>query len=161
MNIFLETLLVALLLAVFFQDLKLRAIHIALPILIAILGVVLFLNESYPLLILWTTSLFLVLTFFGLYIYLSLKQRKLMNPLKSIGLGDFLFFFAVIPYFSTANYILYFVSGMLFSIFSFLILRAITKTNLVPLAGLLAFYMVLLRCISYVTEFNFFETRLI
>lgn len=161
MDIFLETFLIILLFAVFFQDLKLRVIHITLPISIAVLGIVFFLNDSYAVLILWYNTLFLVLTFFGLYIYLSVKHLRLVNPFKSIGLGDFLFFLAVIPYFSTANYILYFVSGMLFSILSFLILQRITKTNLVPLAGLLALYMAILRCISYVADLDFFETELI
>lgn len=92
MDIFLETFLIVLLFAIFFQDLKLRAIHVLLPIFIAILGIVLFLNTSYPPLVLLYNTLFLVLTFFGLYLYLSAKQRRLINPFKSIGLGDFLFF---------------------------------------------------------------------
>ncbi len=161
MSVFLEICLILSLLTVFYQDLKLRAIHIGLPIFICLIGILIFLDYAYPLNIIWHNAFFLILTFFGLYIYLTVKKKELVNPLKSIGLGDFLFFFAVIPYFTTANYILYFVSGMLFSIFSFLVLKKITKTNLVPLAGFLALYMVILRCISYVTNFDFFATKLI
>jgi hypothetical protein len=157
MNIFIEAILIALLLLVFFQDLKLRTIHIVLPILIAILGIVILFARPYPLIVLLYNSVFLVITLGGLYLYLLIKQRKPVNPFKSIGLGDILFFFSIVPYFSNTNYILFFISGMLFSIFSFLIMKIVSKTNLVPLAGLLALYMVFLRFISYFTAFDFFE----
>ncbi|NHF58997.1 hypothetical protein FK220_006580 [Flavobacteriaceae bacterium TP-CH-4] len=161
MEIFLEAVLFVLLLLVFFQDMKHRTIHVALPFTIAIIGVIFFFKKSYPMLILWYNFLFLLLTCIGLYLYLSLKERKLVNPFKSIGKGDFLFFLAVIPYFSTSNYILYFITGMFFSIIAFLVIKTITKTNLVPLAGLLAFYMIVLKCIVYVTDLDFLEAELI
>ncbi|WP_425236624.1 hypothetical protein [Ulvibacterium sp.] len=161
MEVFLEMVLFVLLLLVFFQDMRYRAIHVALPLVIALLGMVLFFIKNYPVWILWHTFLFLVLTCSGLYVYLSFKAKKLVNPFISIGEGDFLLFFAVIPFFSTSNYILFFITGMLFSMFAFFIIRAITKTNLVPLAGLLALYMVLLKCIAHITDLDFFETNLV
>ncbi len=146
---------------VFVQDMKYRAIHIGLPLALALLGVAVFVYNKYPLLVLWHNLLFLIITFVGLYAYISLKERKFSNPFKSIGLGDFLFFVAVMPYFSTPNFILYFVSGMLFSIIVFLVIKSITKSNLVPLAGLLAIYMMLIRCVGYYVDLNFFEAKLI
>jgi len=157
MKIFIEAILIVLLLLVFFQDLKFRAIHIVLPILIAILGIVILFARPYPFIVILYNSIFLVITLGGLYLYLLIKQRKPVNPFKSIGLGDILFFFAVVPYLSNTNYILFFISGMLFSIVSFLIMKIVSKTNLVPLAGLLALYMVFLRFISYFTVFDFYE----
>ena len=161
MDIFLETLIIALLLLVFIQDMRLRAIHIALPLVIALVGLYLFFQNGFDEEILLYSTLFLATTFFGLYLYLVVKNRKLISPFKTIGKGDFLFFIAVIPYFSTTNYMLYFITGMLFSIIAFLFIKTISKTDLVPLAGLLAFYMLLLKGIFYMADLNFFETKLI
>ena len=161
MNILLETILIVLLLLVFIQDMKYRAIHVLLPLGIIIIGFVFFLRETYAIVFLWHNFLFLILTCAGLYVYLLLKFKEFVNPFKSIGLGDFLFFIAVLPYFSTSNYILYFITGMFFSIFSFLIIKTIKKTNLVPLAGLLALYMCILRLVVYVTNFDFYKTKFI
>ena len=161
MDIAMELLLIGLLLLVFIQDMKFRAIHIALPVVISILGLYVFIENNFDKSILFYNGLFLVITLLGLYLYLSVKNRKLTNPFNSIGKGDILFFVAIIPYFSTANYILYFITGMLFSILMFFIIKLKTRTNLVPLAGLLAFYMILLKGVFYAVDLNFFETKLI
>ncbi len=161
MVVFLEVVLWVLFLLIFYQDMIKRAIHIVLPLLIILIGLILFFERSYPIIILWHNFLFLLVTCLGLYVYLSLKERKFVNLFKSIGKGDFLFFLAVIPYFSTINYILYFITGMLFSIFAFLVIKMISKTNLVPLAGLLAIYMLILKCIVYITDLDFFEAKLV
>lgn len=160
MKIAMELLLIGLLLLVFVQDMKFRAIHIALPIIISILGLYMFIENGFDKNILLYNTIFLTITLFGLYLYLSVKRQKLINPFNSIGTGDLLFFVAVIPYFSTVNYILYFITGMLFSILMFFIIKLKTKTDLVPLAGFLAFYMILLKGIFYVVDLNFFETKL-
>lgn len=78
-----------------------------------------------------------------------------------MGLGDLLFFVAVVPLFSTYNYILFFITGMLFSIVGFLVIRLTTKTELVPLAGLLGLYIVVLKFISYTTGFDLFFGKIL
>lgn len=160
MAIFLNTLLLVLLFLIFLQDLKFRAIHIMLPVLIFIVGLYVFYQSNYDSSILLQNILFLVITFFGLYLYLVIKHKKLINPFHLVGIGDFLFFVAIIPYFSTANYILYFITGMLFSILSFLIIKLTSKTNLVPLAGLLALYMIILKGVFYFYQLDFIKTKL-
>lgn len=147
---------------VFIQDLKLRAIHILLPVFILILGLVTYFKAGYSVIGLLYSLAFLLVTFGGLYLYLSAKNRRLTNPFKkNMGLGDVLFFSAVIPFFSLHNYILFFITGMLFSIVGFLIIKLIVKTNLVPLAGLLALYLVLLKVGSYIAGFDIFFTNLL
>lgn len=76
-----------------------------------------------------------------------------------MGLGDVLFFVAVIPFFSSYNYILFFITGMLFSILGFLVIKLVVKTDLVPLAGLLALYLILLKVGSYISGFDVFFTN--
>lgn len=78
-----------------------------------------------------------------------------------MGLGDILFFIAVIPFFSTHNFVLFFITGMIFSIVGFLIIKIFTETNLVPLAGLLALYMILLKVGSYLSGFDVFYSKII
>ncbi len=161
MSIFIEIFLLIILAFVFIQDLKHRAIHISLPFLIGGIGVYIFFSRNQNPLMLLYNFLFLLVTFFFLYVYLAIKQKKKLNPFNFIGLGDVLFFLAIIPFFSITNYILYFITGMLFSIIFFSILQFTTKNKLVPLAGLLAFYLIILRFINYVKDFDFYDTQLI
>lgn len=163
MSIFLEITLIVVLMFVFIQDLKHRAIHVSLPILIGTIGFYSFFFESRNPNIIWYNFVFLILTFSFLFIYLTLKNKKLINPLNSIGLGDILFFIAVVPFFSTTNYILYFITGMVFSALLFILIKNFNKNQnmLVPLAGLLALYMILIKFIFFMTDFNLYETQLI
>ncbi len=161
MNVILEVLVVLVLLLIFIQDMRFRAIHIVLPILLACIGSYLFYKKNLTTDILFYNLLFLGITFFGLYTYLFIKRRKFTNPLAFIGIGDFLYFIAVIPYFSMTNYILYFTTGMVFSIIVFMFIKSKVKTNLVPLAGLLALYMLLLKGLFYLCSLSFFETKII
>jgi len=152
--------IILLLTLVFIQDLKLRAIHILLPIFILIFGLISYFNNGYSPIGLGYSLAFLIITFGGLYLYLSAKNRRLTNPFKkNMGLGDVLFFVAVIPFFSSYNYILFFITGMLFSILGFLVIKLVVKTDLVPLAGLLALYLILLKVGSYISGFDVFFTN--
>ncbi|WP_299242526.1 hypothetical protein [uncultured Aquimarina sp.] len=160
MDTVIQITLILLLSLVFIQDLKLRAIHILLPIFILIIGLIPYFKNEYSIIGLLYSLIFLIITFGGLYLYLSVKNKKLTNPFKkNMGLGDVLFFIAVIPFFSSYNYILFFITGMLFSILGFLVIKLIVKTDLVPLAGLLALYLILLKIGSYISGFDVFFTN--
>ncbi|MDY8138469.1 hypothetical protein [Aquimarina sp. 2201CG5-10] len=162
MDTVLQILVIFLLIVVFIQDLKLRAIHILLPVIILIVGLVSYFKLGYSFVFLLYSLSFLCITFGGLYLYLSIKNKRFTNPFKqTMGLGDVLFFVAVIPFFSTYNYILFFITGMLFSILGFLIIKIFAKTNLVPLAGLLALYMIILKAGYYITDFDFFFNKIL
>jgi len=107
-----------------------------------------------------TPALFILVVFFGLWLYLSLKQGQLINPLKNhIGLGDVLFFIAITPLFSLKNYMLFFITGMLLS----LILSGLfTKKNrMIPLAGILALYLAFLKIGSFFLSVDIFKEPLL
>lgn len=147
---------------VFIQDLKFRAIHVMLPAILFILGLVIFYIAQKEWMLLGYNALFLVSTFAGLYVYLMIKNKTVITSLsKTMGLGDILFFIAVVPFFGFHNYILYFITGMLFSIIGFLLIRMLSKTNLVPLAGLLSLYMVLLMGVDYFLKFDLFFGKIL
>jgi len=158
-KLLLEVVLIVLLLLVFIQDMKSRSIHVILPLLIAGTGVYFFVTAKSPLHIVAYNLTFLLITFVGLYLYLCLKARKFSNPFHSIGLGDILFFIAIVPFFSTHNYILFFITGMLFSIIAFALLTTKSKSKYVPLAGFLALYMIVLKSVSYVADLDFYTVK--
>lgn len=157
MKILFEALLLFVLIVIFIQDLKYRAIHFLLPIAILLLGVYDLYIKNIDIGLIGYNGLFLLVTFLGLYMYLSFKNKSSVNLLKSVGLGDFLFFAALTPFFITTNFILFFITAMLFSLMAhMIILKLQSDTNLVPLAGLVALFLLLLKVVRYITGFDFF-----
>ena len=85
------------------------------------------------------TFTFLVLIMVGLFAYVSFKSKRLVNPIdSSIGLGDIVFFIAVIPLFFSTSYVIFFTTGMILSILGHLFFNKrkvnfakIHKTNIV------------------------------
>lgn len=126
------------------QDVKHRHIHVILPIVVIVLAFVL--NQDR---LIWLdfiqTLVFIGVNFIGITAYFSLKRKEIINPFKAyIGLGDLLFLIAVTPMFSFRNYILFFITGMLFSLMLFLAIKHTQKYQTVPLAGFLSIYMLIL-----------------
>jgi len=79
---------------------------------------------------------FLLFTFSVLIAYMGLKNKAFINPFKNyFGLGDLLFYLAITPFFILANYILFFILSMIFSIIVFFIFRKIINKESIPLAG--------------------------
>ncbi len=146
------TILTISLLLIFWQDLKLRHIHVVLPIITLL--------SSYSLIKpnLYQTGLnifFLVITLGVLTIYMSLKNKKFLNPFKNyFGLGDLLFYLAISPLFFLYNYILFFVLSMLFAIVIQKIFKKNINQNSVPLAGLSALLLILILAKDIVLPFQ-------
>ncbi len=126
------------------QDFKHRAIHVYLLIGIAIISTII--NTLEPLLSLYEALKsigFLVCTSIGFMIYQTIKNKNITNPIDtSIGLGDILFFIVITPLFQTHNYILFFILGLLLSIFLFVITKKLRKHTTIPLAGYLALFLI-------------------
>jgi len=135
-NIFLIILILGLILIVY-QDLKFRRIHVALPVLIFIIAILKSIysygevNRDMDL-----TYGFIILNFFVIFIYLSIKEKRWVNPFKKhIGLGDFLFLLAIVPLFYLRPYIIFFIMGMVFSLILYGVFRVRSNYNNIPLAG--------------------------
>ena len=151
--------LIAMLLLVIFQDLKQRAIHVSLPVIICGLAIAKFKLAAYPLQELLTTSIFLGIIIFGLFIYVSVKSKKIVNSIdSSIGLGDIVFFVAIIPLFFSTSYVLFFITGMLISIFGHIFFNK-RKDLHVPLAGYLSMYLIALLVLNTFTTNELFYTH--
>lgn len=93
--------------------------------------------------------IFLIIIISCLQIYFSIKEKKWIHLFKThLGIGDVLFFIAVIPLFSNVSYILFFITGMFVSGITHLIISRLNKKETVPLAGYLAIYLMLLQIID-------------
>jgi len=130
---------------VFLQDLKFRKIHVALSILIFTLSVFVFNRvENLSAVVYLSNSIFFLVILAVLIVYMSLKNRKILNPFTNyFGLGDLLFFLAITPLFLTYNYILFFISSMIFAIILQLAFHKVMKDRTVPLAGFSALLLLL------------------
>lgn len=75
-----------------------------------------------------------------LYVYTKLiSKKKFMG--HSIGLGDILFFYAFGTGFQTVTFIVLLACSILFSLFTFLILKNRLKLKTVPLAGFMGLFL--------------------
>lgn len=137
---------ILLLIIIVFQDLKFRKIHVALPLLI--FGLSLFISKEkfdLPIKIIITNLVFFIIVIGFLVLYMSLKNRKFLNPFTNyFGLGDFLFYMSIAPLFVTFNYILFFILSMVFSIIMQLSLRKMMDEKSVPLAGFSSLFLLLI-----------------
>lgn len=125
-----------------YQDIKSRAIHVALPVVLLCTSGYMFYGSSLPINQLLPTVLFILVCLAGIVIHFSIKNRRLSNPFDiAFGLGDVFFLVAIIPLFTFRNYLLCFVAGMLFSLITSLIVKLITKNELIPLAGYLSIFL--------------------
>lgn len=131
------------LLIVFFQDWKYRAIHVVLPILIFLSSYFIIKQENkLSNKIMLLNICFFIITLSILTIYMSLKNKRFLNPFQNyFGLGDLLFYICIAPLFNLKNYILYFILSMFFAICMQFTLRKKIKHNTVPLAGFSALFL--------------------
>ncbi|RYG54874.1 MAG: hypothetical protein EOO01_00215 [Chitinophagaceae bacterium] len=120
-----------------FQDWKLRKIHVALPVAIFILSFILVdgRHRLYTPVVLYNIAFFILLLGI-LTVYMSVRNRRFLNPFQNyFGLGDLLFFIAVSPLFFLQNYIIYIILSMVFALVLHLVFRKAVKSDMIPLAG--------------------------
>ncbi len=129
---------------ILYQDIRYRQIHIGLPILI--FAIIVYMNiEIISLAEILKSALFIAINFGAITIYFSIKNSKIENPFSSyVGMGDLVFLVAVTPMFSFRNYMLFFISGMIFSLVLYGIFQNKDNQQTIPLAGYLSLYIMLL-----------------
>ncbi|MEO8069049.1 MAG: hypothetical protein ABI599_15235 [Flavobacteriales bacterium] len=139
--------IIALLLLIFWEDLRHRAVHWSLFAQLAIcLGVHGVLSARN--FVFWQDSafnlIFLAVQFTGVFVYLVVRERRWVNPLKArIGAGDVLFMAISTLAFSAPDFALYVVSGLFFSLLAYAVLLLLHRRaeRTVPMAGFMALYM--------------------
>jgi hypothetical protein len=138
----------------FLQDLKYRKIHISLPVIVFILSLFIFNKKklSYQLII--YNLIFFILIISILVMYMSLKNKRFLNPFQNyFGLGDLLFYMAITPFFILKNYVAFFIASMIFAIVLHFIFKK--KTNqTIPLAGFSSLLLLIVIFIDLLFNFQ-------
>ncbi len=136
-------LLITTLLFVLYFDVRKRKIHVILPILIFCFAIFInYTSNDLQLINILFNVGFLIINILGLTLYFSLKTKALFNPIdRAIGLGDIVFFVAITPLFEFKTFVLFFIAGLLFSLFLHLILLLFKKMKTIPLAGYLSLFL--------------------
>jgi hypothetical protein len=135
----------AVLLLVFFQDLKSRTIHLALPIAIFLLSLFInYLSLDMSFDVISYNVVFILINVIGLSIYFSFKNKVLVNPIDTyIGLGDIIFFLALTPLLHFKPFILFFVIGLFFSLLIHFVFLLFKPVQTIPLAGYLSLFLII------------------
>lgn len=143
---FTASLLLVALAIIVYQDIKFRLIHITLPLIItcsALFSVNT--NKTTTANNIASNSAFFITSLLIVVIYMSLKNKKILNPFKHyFGIGDFLFFIAITPLFHTSNYIVFFILAMIFAIVVHTVTQQFTNDKTVPLAGFAALLLIVI-----------------
>ena len=131
-----------------FQDMKYRQIHIVLPVLLFIASLYSVTNKFKDALGLKNTAFnmgLMAIIFFILVFYMTIKNKRLLNPFENyFGLGDLLFYMAISPFFQLHTYILFFIISMIFSIILHLVFRKFVSHDSIPLAGFSALLLIVI-----------------
>ncbi len=143
MNTILLILLIVLLVILFIQDIKYRLIHVGLLVLLSFITLTYWYVNNFKVSILLFNFAFIILNLGSLKLYtIMTKKEKTDDLIYGLGLGDILFFIAIIPLFSTLNYMLFFISGLFISMLTHLLVSIKLKNKLIPLAGYLSIYLI-------------------
>ncbi len=158
MGAFINYAALILLALVLYQDLKYRAISWVLLPLLAIVFVLKSLQVVAMGELLQESLInlsFIIAQLLVLTAFISLQQKAFVNIFKShIGLGDLLFFVVSCTAFSFLNFVLFYTTGLLFVLLSFLLLKQVVKNTKkeVPLAGGLALFMMLIFIYEFMSQ---------
>lgn len=142
MTLILKILLVSTLVFIAIQDIKDRYVYWFLfPIMGCFCGILFFENTLPELFYsgIFLNSIFVLLLLFSILIYSKLKLK--VNLLKTIGLGDILFFLAMAVAFSTISFIVIFTSALIFSLLLHILFNRENSIKTVPLAGFMSLFL--------------------
>lgn len=150
------TFLTGILLFVLYYDVKHRLIHIIWPILIfSLTAIINYFSVNLTLNDVIYNMGFVCINILGLTMYFSLKSKGFINPIDtSIGLGDVVFFLAITPLFNFKSYILFFISGLVFSLLAHVITLRFKKVKTIPLAGYLSLFLAMSLIIKTMIKIN-------
>ncbi|CAM1359187.1 conserved membrane hypothetical protein [Tenacibaculum xiamenense] len=148
MLLLLNVLLVLFLGLIFWEDFKFRLVNIFYFGAVVITGFVIFILKNGIFKNLAFSFVFLLINLLCIKAYLIIKEKDFAGnflKINNLAEGDILFFLVIIPLFSFYNYVLFFITGLLISLIIHLFVKfRIDKRETIPLAGYMAFYLVIL-----------------
>lgn len=145
-----------------YQDLKFRHIHIvSLVFLIITSFVIAFREESITDVLQWSliSFCFLALQLGLTFAYFKVVRGNRMRIDQQLGLGDILFYIAIIPLFHFYNFILYYCLSLLFALLLYAVssLVGIKKIKYIPLAGYSSMVLVMIILYKLVFTLNLYK----
>jgi hypothetical protein len=150
---FVEVVIAIVLLLIFIEDMKERAVH---SYLFFVLAILLFFTRLFTLpyhdvLLSWSINiLFILIQIGGVLLYFLFKEKKITNITRSkLGWGDICFWVAAAFYFSPLSFIVYFLLSIVISLTFHLIFRNLSTyphSASIPLAGYQSLILLLLIC---------------
>ncbi|OOQ58327.1 hypothetical protein BC343_11885 [Mucilaginibacter pedocola] len=142
--------MVLLLLGIFYQDIRSRAVYwVFFPLLALAFVLQRLLVGQTPQMVAFESAFpaaFLLIQLLVLSIYFSLKQKRFVNITESLlGPGDILFLFCLCLYFPAINFIAFYIVSLFAIIAGWLTISHIRQQKgTIPLAGLQAAFVLLL-----------------
>lgn len=164
MDIFITIFIIILLFVIVIQDFRQREISwflIPLLLLVFVSKGLILLNKFVLLRYSAINFGFIFFQLLMLTVYMSIKNKKPMFILNTyLGIGDVLFLIVLCSAFSPANFIVFYLSSLIFTLIIFSIYKLIVKNadKHIPLAGVVAALMigmVLLK--SVLPQINFYD----
>lgn len=146
----LRLLICLVLILIMIQDFRFRAVHwLLFPLLlILIIADSLFISRIQN----YLASIFinlLIISIQGMLLiaYYKIRGTDLSNIIRrKIGMGDLLFVLIMACAFSWSTFLLYYITGLFFTLITWVTIKRFSniRSNLVPLAGLLSLYMIII-----------------
>lgn len=134
-----------------FQDFKERAISIfIIPALIGV-GVLHAIENGLLLADIFASTAFVSVQLLLVYLYFSIKKRSFKIDFTNsyLGLGDILFFYAIVPFFGFYDFVIMLTGGLVFSLLAHYIYSLFYKTKTIPLAGWLSIFLIQIFFLKY------------
>ena len=158
MSLIFHIVLGALLIVAFYEDWKFRAITWLVFPAVGIVTLLIFILPGGDWKVPGSNLIFVLIIMTALTIWVSVRERKPTNIFKKhFGIGDLLFFIAILPLFGCQNFVLFFISGMMLSCLVHIGVTKKTQHLTIPLAGYLAVYVLLLKSASLVLNVDLFH----
>lgn len=104
--------------------------------------------------------LFILLQGVFVWVYFKLLKRDQRAISEMIGLGDVVFYIAIIPLFPFNSFVLFYTFSLVFALMTFLLVKYLFAIKTIPLAGLAALFLLIICVYYYFTSsipFNFID----
>jgi len=142
-------LICTLLFAIAAQDFKERAVvSILFPVLFFLIGIYVVLKNGLQITLLQTVLNLVLILFFSVSLFLiyGIREKSFKRIInKKLGMGDLVFWASVTPLFSVLNFVLWFISSLVFTLIAYLCFTLIYKQKKdefkIPLAGFQALFL--------------------
>lgn len=151
----LESILILMLLFLFYQDMKYRAVYwLLFPALLMLLFPIVLRQLSFAETMRngLCNLAFIISQLLIVSIYFSIKKRRLINITQDyLGLGDVFFLFVIAFYFSPLNYIVFYMTSLVLVLLLAIVFIIRGKKQLlkIPLAGLQAILFLIILIVDW------------